>query len=463
MDIETVLKWTDDLVFAKTQKRLDTLQKAILKGTWQRQTHAEIAEDYHCTNDHVRKTASELWKLLSEILGEEIRKSNVRSILENAAFSNTYFNWGDDSVQIGDINICRENCPYQKVAKSRSPTTRTNPEKHHDLTDAPTITSPFYNRTQELTTLKQWMLAENSRLIFLLGLPGMGKTAIAQQLLQRTQNKFDRLLWRSHRQFPTLESLQTNLIEFLSPKSPPTSASIIDCLRSHPCLIILDDLQQTFTTGELAGTFCPDYQNYGEFLEQIAESSHKSCLLLIGREKPIEIAPLEIENRHCRTLKLGSLGESARKILKARKLTDEDRWSELIDLYGGNPSWLNIIAATIQQLFNGSVAELLSSSTLFLGDLEPILQALYRRLSESEKLAIASLATQPAPIQVARKPANFPFSQSDFWKAVQSLGRCCLLETVTDESSSQFALVPAIAQFVFEVRGLSSEVRGFEV
>jgi hypothetical protein len=43
MDIETVLKWTDRLVYAKTQKRLDSLQEAILKGTWQRQTHAEIA------------------------------------------------------------------------------------------------------------------------------------------------------------------------------------------------------------------------------------------------------------------------------------------------------------------------------------------------------------------------------------------------------------------------------------
>jgi hypothetical protein len=32
MDIETVLKWTDRLLYAKTQKHLDSLQEAILSG-----------------------------------------------------------------------------------------------------------------------------------------------------------------------------------------------------------------------------------------------------------------------------------------------------------------------------------------------------------------------------------------------------------------------------------------------
>ena len=52
----------------------------------------------------------------------------------------------------------------------------------------------------------------------------------------------------------------------------------------------------------------------------------------------------------------------------------EDRWLELIDLYGGNPSWINIIATTIIQLFNGSVGQFLAFPNPFLGDLASILR-----------------------------------------------------------------------------------------
>ncbi|MDY6805229.1 MAG: NB-ARC domain-containing protein [Cyanobacteriota bacterium] len=440
MDIETVLKWTDRLVFAKTQKHLDSLQEAILKGTWQHQTHAEIAEEYHCSDHHVRKKASELWQLLSDLLGEEIRKSNVRSILEKAAFSHTYFNWGDDSIQIGDIHFCKKNSHYSKVAKK--PSTTAKPEQTHDLTEAP-ATGDLYNRTAELTLLKQWILEENSRIVAVTGLPGIGKTALARQLVEEIQDERDRLLWRNHRQFPNLKSLKTNLVQFLSPHR--RTASIADKLRSQRTLIVLDDLQQTFSSGEQVGTYRPDFQNYGQFLQEIAESSHNSCLLLLSREKP-----KEIDNPHCRALQLGGIKDGAREILASRGLTNQKRWKQLIHLYGGNPSWLKIIAATIEELFNGSVEQFLSCPTVFLGDLEPILLASYRRLSESEKIAIAHLATQPAPVEIVRKPPDFPLSHSAYWKAVQSLTRRFLVEKVTAEGVSKFVVGAAIAQFVKE-------------
>ena len=436
MDIQEALKWTDDRVFAKTGKHLDSLHKAILEGAWQRQTYEEIGGENHSSKHHVRKEAWKLWKLLSDVFEEDVKKSNVRFILEKAAFS--YFNEG---THIGNnISICHENYPHPKTAKKRS---TTNPEKPYDLTDAPLKTDRLYNRTQELTLLKQWILEENSSIVAVTGLPGIGKTAIARHLLEQIQDKYDRILWRNHRKFPTLQSLKTNLIEFLSPDR--STASIIDKMRSQPTLIILDDLQQTFTRGELAGTYRPEFQNYGQFLQEIAESSHNSCLLLLSREKP-----KEIDNPHCRLLQLGGIGDGAREILASRGLTNPKRWKQLIHLYGGNPSWLKIIAATIEELFNGSVEQFLSCSTLFLGDLEPVLLASYRRLSESEKIAIAHLATQGAPVAIARKPPDFPLSHSDYWKAVQSLTRRCLVEKVTAEGVSKFGVGAAIAQFVKE-------------
>lgn len=238
------------------------------------------------------------------------------------------------------------------------------------------------------------ILTENSRIITLTGLSGIGKTALARQLVEQIKDNFNRILWRSHRQFSTLKALESNIIEFLAPPQASKNPSIInylnsrnsllDYLRNHRCLIILDDFQETLTPGELVGNYNPEYQNYGQLIHEIGQFPHNSCLLLLTWEQPVEIATLENETPYCKTLPVLGLGKLATQILSSRKLKDQKKWSELIQLYNGNPLWLNIIASTILDLFNGSVQEFLSYPTLFLGDLEPILKQHYQRLSESE-------------------------------------------------------------------------------
>lgn len=107
MEIQEALQWTDNLIFARTGKHLDSLQRAILEGVWEGKGYQDISEKYHCSNDHVRKSSSELWQLLSDMLGEDVKKKNVRSLIENRIFSS--FNTG---VQIGHhinhINVCND-------------------------------------------------------------------------------------------------------------------------------------------------------------------------------------------------------------------------------------------------------------------------------------------------------------------------------------------------------------------
>jgi hypothetical protein len=81
IDVEEILKFADNLVFAKTGKHLDNVQEAILRGTWQDQKYPKIAEELHRSEGHVRDIASELSKILSEVLGKEVNKSNFRSTL----------------------------------------------------------------------------------------------------------------------------------------------------------------------------------------------------------------------------------------------------------------------------------------------------------------------------------------------------------------------------------------------
>lgn len=156
----------------------------------------------------------------------------------------------------------------------------------------------------------------------------------------------------------------------------------------------------------------------------------------------------------------GHTGERSLLLKTALKLSDRDKWLELIQLYSGNPSWLKIIAATIPDFFHGSVNRFLSCSTLFLGNIEATLHAHFQRLSEFEKSLMFWLASQDAAVDIPGKPADFPFSEYDFWQALQSLGRRGLIEKVADrerspniaDATSLFALAPAIEQYVKEQR-----------
>lgn len=447
MDIQEVLQLMDALVFAKTGQHLYSLQKAILEETWNGKKYPEIAEACNRDYDHVRKVARELWKLISEELGEKIKQSNFRAAMERYQTSSisNYGNFVQNHVVRGDLNFCSEGLQSAEATKNRTAANpdSVRPKKRYDLTDAPKY-DRLKNRTAELTTLKQWMLEDDTPIIIITGLPGIGKTALALELVKQTQETFDRILWRSHGQFPTLSCLQTNIIEFFSESENPTEASLLDYVRCDRSLIILDDMEESFIPGELAGTYRSEYETYGKLLKQLATFPHQSCLLLLSQEKPIDFAALEVDN--CRSLQLKGLGASAEAILQSRELKDRDRWLELIELYSGNPSWLKIVAAMIVELLNGSVAQFLSCPTVFLGDLEPILRSYYQRLSDSEKLTLSWLASQEEAIEIAHKPEELPFSQPDFWQALQSLQRRGAISKATDRQT--FTLEPAIEEYV---------------
>ncbi len=229
MDIAAALKLADDLVFAQTGKRLDYVQEAILRGTFKKRTYTQIAKEVYSSSSHVRNVGSELWKILSEGLGENITKASLKPILENGNFYNYQSTiveniTGENITVNKNLNICSK-----KARESReSPATHQNPQpttkqSRIDLGDAPEILT-FYDRTSQLTTLENWILANRTRLITILGLAGSGKSAIALQLIQQIHHQFDCIIWRSLRNSPPLSALQTDLIQSLSPQqetNPP--------------------------------------------------------------------------------------------------------------------------------------------------------------------------------------------------------------------------------------------------
>lgn len=145
----------------------------------------------------------------------------------------------------------------------------------------------------------------------------------------------------------------------------------------------------------------------------------------------------------CLSLQLGSLDAAAREILSNHQLMDEELWEELIQRYGGNPSWLNIVASTIQDFFNRSCDRFLSYPNPFLGDLEPILQDYYQRLSPSEMTVVQWLASHETP-DIFHKPTDLALSDAEFLQAIHSLIKRGIIEKHTYDEVVQFTLQPTI-------------------
>ncbi|WP_333116133.1 MULTISPECIES: hypothetical protein [unclassified Microcoleus] len=133
-------------------------------------------------------------------------------------------------------------------------------------------------------------------------------------------------------------------------------------------------------------------------------------------------------------------------------MTDEEKWPDLIGIYQGHPSWLNIIASTIIELFDASVSRFLANKNdIYLGDLEPLLESHLERLSESEKNVSYWLATQDEAVDISQQPADSELSKSEFWQAIQSLARRGLVQKVLVGGRSKFQINRVFQQYIHSI------------
>jgi len=458
MDVKKVLKLADNLVFAKTGEHLDDLQEAILAGVWEGQKYSQIAEASYCSEGHVRNIASKLWKRLSNVLGEEVTQSNLRSTLERQQVFIVSQNFGNDFV-FCNVNVSTDT-QYPEYPKDRSPSKPTPDTSQRqtrlDLADAPQI-SLLSDRTSELATLEKWIVQEKCTLAAISGLSGIGKTALSLHLIRQIQHNFEYVIWRSLRHSPPLETTLKNLLEFFLnkpvielPSSIPDRLSLLmEYLRKNRCLIIFDDVQTLLSSGQLAGNYRPDCENYSILFRQIGETTHNSCLILNSWEPPREITALKGENSPVRSLQLKGIGTAAAEIFRQKGLLNPETWENLINTYRGNPLWLKIVATTIKEIFRGRVAEFLKYDRLFLGEeLTATLYPQINRLSELEKKLISRLSLEANSVSIEQLLQDADLSPSELFNGLQSLGRRSLVEIEEIENETLFNLCPVVRQYV---------------
>jgi WD40 repeat protein/transcriptional regulator with XRE-family HTH domain len=346
--------------------------------------------------------------------------------------------------------------PFEELAARQD-------DPHQDWGDAMDV-SVFYGREATLAQLQQWLVEDGCRLVALLGIGGIGKSALAVKLGTQLQTEFDAILWRSLQNAPLLENFLESVLQFLLPVQAEDTVipdsldgrltKLMDCLRQQRCLLILDNVETILRGGSQVGQYRSGYEGYGQLLQLLGEVLHQSCILLTSREKPKEVALLEGKQLPVRSLVLEGLNSVEGRQLFQRKgqfAGTEAEWHQLIEHYRGNPLALKMVAAAVQEFLDGRIADVLpyiEQGIAVFSDIRDLLARQCDRLSSAEQEVIRWLAINREPVSAANLSEDIltTSTKRSLPDAVQSLLRRSMIE----QSATGFSLQPVVMEYVTE-------------
>jgi hypothetical protein len=90
----------DRLRSQSQQPKLNDLQSTIVVETWAGNTYRSIADRLSYDIDYIKQIAAKLWRSCSRLLGENICKSNLKSVLERHHESMYPSSWDDLSEEV---------------------------------------------------------------------------------------------------------------------------------------------------------------------------------------------------------------------------------------------------------------------------------------------------------------------------------------------------------------------------
>src|SRR5258708_7517227 len=308
-----------------------------------------------------------------------------------------------------------------------------------DWGDAPDVPS-FFGRQGELATLSEWVVQDHCRVVSVLGLGGIGKSALVARAMRALASHFDVVLFRSLRDAPAPSALLSSCLAVLSPEAQDflheslerrLSRLLVE-LRRRRVLLVLDNLEALLEEGEALGQLRPGYEGYGQLLEQVGHTGHQSCLLLTSREHPAALRALEGRRALVRSLRLSGLEASAcAQLLGEHELVGSpEEYARLAALYAGNPLALSIVAETIADLFGGAISSFLSAGTILFGSITHLLQEQWERLSALEQTLLWWLAIlrEPVTLEELLEVLVARLSPAQILEAVDGLRRRSLIE-----------------------------------
>lgn len=320
--------------------------------------------------------------------------------------------------------------------------------------DRPPLIEHYVGREQEAGILDN----SDARIIYLTGIGGEGKSALAADYFQRstTSNKYDFIVWRDCKE--ESERFDSQLISIvhalgrrqvsIAELSQRPSKDILDLFASlaanHRILFVFDNVDHyvDLERGSLAGL--------ADQFAQLIEHSNLQCRVIYTCRPSIKSLGERSFELRLKGLDL----DAARELFHLRNVdASDDDITRAHELTGGHAFWLDLIAAQVGRNPEGpNLEELLGTLKLDETGL-PVatLQSIWDSLKEREQIVLRGLAEAVRPLTVGQLAdylsAHLRWNQLS--KAVKQLRNLNLVVVkIQEQNIEAIELHPVVRAFV---------------
>jgi NACHT domain len=463
MDTEQLITYTDMIVFRKTHRHLRDIEVWILREAWNGSTYGEIATRYNYAPQYLcQDIGPKLWKLLSEVLEENVGKRNFRTCLERYVHCNRLELKDLYSSNTPKIAV---NSRVSAIDHPFSSSCDASPMAQYDWQDAP-HGDLFYGRDEELARLKDWILgnAEQDsqsapcRLMVLTGMVGMGKTQLAINLAQQLSTAFEFIIWRSLRNEPDVHTIVESCLQLFSEDATGIGQSLeskihhlLGWFRRHRCLLILDDFDSVLQGSSSIGAYGSHHEGYGLLLRYLADAQHQSCLVITTREKPQGLLQREGDTLSVRSLRVRGIDyQAVERIFRDRGYlgVESEDYVVILNYFGGNPLLIKIFASSLRIMMGGNLKEfmpLIRQGICPVSEIMDVLQRQTLNLSQVQKQILYCLALHADQLTLIDLVTHCACaSPQQLLTALQSLLRRSLIE----REGKMLYLLPVVSGYV---------------
>lgn len=339
MGVDTAIEFTDSLLYEKTGQHLSDLQCCILQQVWGGKTYRAIAAIAGYSEGHVKDVASQLWRLLSDVLGERITKGNYRSRLV----------YWLKRAKRKMVHVAEEAWPLASLANQpvQASLQKIKPQD---------INPHFIGRSTAIEALNS-ICTEGHKIIVIQGEGGLGKTTLAQHYLRQTS--FDVVLeWRIAQETSSLTAVENILDEWLRQDLNDEPGQDLGIslsrlkrhLRKQRVGILIDNLEPALDGN---GQFVVEARCYTELLKLLADFSITATTLITSRDRLCEPG---IKAYHYRLPQLTLADWQQCFTYHRLSLPKTDEILQCLHCaYGGNAKAMEILCSTVQTDFDSDV------------------------------------------------------------------------------------------------------------
>ncbi|AFZ42445.1 hypothetical protein PCC7418_0208 [Halothece sp. PCC 7418] len=380
---------------------LSAIERQILADSWQGITYSGIAQKLNYSPHYIRYLAGKMWKRLSNLFQARMNKETIHHVLYHSQFASY--------------------APFYY---------------YNQLIPLPYYYQPYLYETH----LSQAIIDDYYQVIGIFGMIGTGKSTLAQGITQHIGRDFEVVVWHSFQteklSFP--DWYDQTMLSLTGRSQPSTSLSIkqrinnlINVVKKKRCLLVLDQLEQLFSSRLKTGRYYTKYQPYRDLIQRLVTEKHQSYLIFTSRDHPEDYTrKLKKQSGFYAIQLTGLLGEKSENFLAEFGIKgDPESLQKLWIKYEGNPWALKKAAFEIKKTYSGQLSAFLEDGKFIFGEIIQGFHQEFKRLSNLEKTVLLSLKDEcnPFPNQYLYS-LNTGLSRDQIDEALQFLAARSLLK-----------------------------------